>query len=180
MNKMQSLTFKANIGSAFPFALKDLKLHRKFFVALLLNRAVKEHWIDTMWKEVRLEGLQVFLDGAKPFHPDDDAKISMRIRSMDGFVIDDTFNRRRTVSCPEIILPFSYYTKDHVAACKPVNPTSAQFQLDDPKDSQPFRQCLISPYTTWMVEVADAVDVSEVTGVKMEFMIQARTTQGKL
>ncbi len=180
MNKTQETSFTARIEAAYPFVVGNLKKNRSFIVDLFPKAAVDAHWISSIWKDVRLQGLQVFLEGAKHRHPSDDAQISMRIRSLDSFRVCDTIDRKHIVCCPEVILPFSYLAKDRTVACKPVNPSSAQFQLDDPKNTEPFRRCLISPYTKWIVEVDEEVDVNDITGVTMVFNIQGRSTQGKV
>ncbi|THH01215.1 hypothetical protein EW026_g1442 [Hermanssonia centrifuga] len=180
MNKTQEVPFTARIDTVYPFVVDNLKKNRSFIVDLLPKAAANAHWISSIWRDVRLQGLQVFLEGAKHKHPSDHAQISLRVRSLNAFVVHDTMGRKYVVNCPEVISPFAYLAKDRTAACKPVNPNSAQFQLDDPKNTEPMRRCLISPYTTWIVEVDGDVDLSEVNGVTMVFTTQARSTQGKV
>ncbi|THG93645.1 hypothetical protein EW026_g7645 [Hermanssonia centrifuga] len=65
MNKTQETSFTARIEAAYPFVVGNLKKNRSFIVDLFPKAAVDAHWISSIWKDVRLQSLQVFLEGAK-------------------------------------------------------------------------------------------------------------------
>lgn len=168
--------------SSHPSSFANFKKSRSLTLNLL-PRDKKVYGMEGRWYDIRLQGVRVHLEGAKPSPGRKSIVVHLSMGPI-FYVQDDQMQAHDFQFPGPIVMSVAYGIgpagNEFIDSSNAPPMYETDFQFQRAGGASTMHMPLATPFTAWNLSVSDAVDVSSVTRIDVELDIWARTARAEL